>query len=231
MVPNAVRAGRRCLWPRGGWASIQIVRDLASAVPTDDEALRFLETGEVPGVAAPTEDERLAFLKTCLKLDAFKAKAWPHFVCFVDASNVARRNPPPIHEVNAPKASLADLDAAVEALRKLRYVPFVVSDANLFQLIDRPYEYQKKYTEYPHSVAQRRQADNILLNALRRLPEAACVSNDRFAKPDELRDYGDVVARPLTFYRHRWEGDVPSFVDKDGAPMPGAHRRFARRFT
>ncbi len=199
-------------------------------VPTDDEALRFLETGEVPGVAAPTEDERVAFARECLKSVAFKEKAWPHFACFVDASNVARRRAVAAHEVNAPKARLADLDAVVDALRKLRYVPFVVSDANLFQLIDEPYEWQRKYSQYPHSVAKGRQADSILLHALRRLPEAACVSNDRFSKPDEQRDFGDVLARPLVFYRHRWEGDAPSFVGPDGAPMPGALRRLARRF-
>jgi hypothetical protein len=133
--------------------------------------------------------------------------------------------------VNAPKASLADLDAVVAALRKLRYVPFVVSDANLFQLIDEPYEWQRKYTQYPHSVAKGRQADNVLLNALRRLPEAACVSNDRFAKPDERRDYADVLDAPLRFYRHAWEGDAPSLVAPDGSPMPGALRRLARRFS
>jgi len=200
-------------------------------VPSEEEALAFLETGAVPGVAAPTEDERVAFVRACLALDAFKAKAWPHFACFVDASNVARRRPVPAHEVNAPKARLADLDAVVAALKKQRFVAFVVSDANLFQLIDEPYEWQRKYSEYPHSVAKGRQADNILLNALRRLPEAACVSNDRFSKPDEQRDYGDVLARPSTFYRHRWDGDAVSFVDAAGAPMPGALRRLARRFT
>lgn len=198
-------------------------------MPTDDEALRFLETGEVPGVAAPDEDARVAFARECLKSRAFKEKAWPHFACFVDASNVARRRQVAVHEVNAPKARLADLDAAVEALKKLRYVPFVVSDANLFQLIDDPYGWQARYTQYPHSVAKGRQADNILLNALRRLPEAACVSNDRFSKPDERRDYGDVLAQALTFYRHRWDGDVPSFQADDGTPMPGALRRMARR--
>ena len=194
------------------------------------EVHAFFATGAVPGNAPPTEEDRIAFVRSALGDPEFKERAWPHFTCFVDASNVARRKPPPIHEVNAPKASLADLDAAVEALRRLRYVPFVVSDANLFQLIDRPYDYKAKYTEYPHSVAQRRQADNILLNALRRLPEAACLSNDRFGKPDERRDYGDVLAKPLTFYRHRWDGDAVAFVDDAGTPMPGALRRFARRF-
>jgi hypothetical protein len=203
----------------------------ASRVPTEDEALLFLEKGQVPGIATPTEDDRVAFARECLKAPRFKEKAWPHFVCFVDASNVARRRPVPIHDPNAPKARLADLDAAVEALRRLRYVPFVVSDANLFQLIDQPYAYQEKYTKYPHAVAERRQADNILLNALRRLPEAACLSNDRFSKPDEARDYGDVLAKPLTFYRHAWAEDAPSFAAPDGAPMPGALRRLARRFA
>jgi hypothetical protein len=198
-------------------------------VPTDEEALRFLASGEVPGLAAPTEDERVAFARACLGSVAFKEKAWPHFACFVDASNVARRRPVAPHEVNAPKARLADLDAAVAALKALRYVPFVVSDANLFQLVDEPYEWQRKYSAYPHSVAKGRQADNILLNGLRRLPEAACVSNDRFAKPDEQRDYADVLARPLTFYRHVWAGDAPAFVAADGTPMPGALRRMARR--
>jgi hypothetical protein len=197
----------------------------------EEDALRFLETGEVPGLAAPTEDERVAFARTCLALESFKTKAWPHFACFVDASNVARRKPVAVHEVNAPKASLADLDAVVAALKPLRYVAFVVSDANLFQLIDQPYEWQRKYTAYPHSVAKGRQADNIMLNALRRLPEAACVSNDRFSKPDERRDYGDVLDAPMRFYRHAWEGDKPSFVDPAGAPMPGALRRLARRFS
>lgn len=198
--------------------------------PSDDEALHFLRTGAVPNVGAPTPEERHAFLRRCLKVTAFKEKAWPHFVCFVDASNVARRRPVPAHEVNAPRARLADLDAVVEALRKLRYVPFVVSDANLFQLIDEPYEYKRKYTTYPHSVAERRQADNILLHALRRLPEAACVSNDRFSKPDEVRDYGDVLALKDCFYRHRWEDDAPHFVSPAGAPMPDALRRLASRY-
>ena len=199
--------------------------------PSDDEALAFLAAGVVPGLAAPSEDERVAFLRRCLKVVAFKEKAWPHFACFVDASNVARRRPVPAHEVNAPKARMADLDAVVEALRKLRYVPFVVSDANLFQLIDDPYAFKAKYTTYPHSVAERRQADNILLHALRRLPEAACVSNDRFSKPDEARDYADVLARPQGFYRHRWEGDEPRLVTPEGQPMPDALRRFARRWA
>jgi hypothetical protein len=197
--------------------------------PSDADALAFLETGAVPGLAEPTVEDRLAYLKRCLKVTAFKEKAWPHFACFVDASNVARRRPVPVHEVNAAKASLADLDAAVAELRRLRYVPFVVSDANLFRLIDEPYEWQRKYTQYPHSVAERRQADNIILHALRRLPEAACVSNDRFSKPDELRDYGDVLALQGTFFRHRWEGDAPRFVAPGGEPMPDALRRLAAR--
>lgn len=198
--------------------------------PGAEEALAFLATGAVPGAAEPAFEERLAYLKRCLRVTAFKEKAWPHFACFVDASNVARRRPVPVHEVNAPKASLADLDAAVAALRKLRYVPFVISDANLFRLIDEPYEYQRRYTQYPHSVAERRQADNIILNALRRLPEAACVTNDRFSKPDEVRDYGDVLALRGTFYRHRWTADdAPHFVDPHGAPMPDALTRLAAR--
>ena len=197
--------------------------------PADAEALAFLATGALPGLAQATFDDRLAFLKRCLKVTAFKEKGWPHFACFVDASNVARHRPVPVHEVNAPKARLADLDAVVEALRKLRYVPFVVSDANLFKLIDEPYEYQRKYTQYPHSVADRRQADNIILHALRRLPEAACVSNDRFSKPDELRDYADVLALRGAFHRHRWDGDAPRFEDPQGAPMPDALRRLAAR--
>lgn len=201
------------------------------APPTDEDALAFLKSGQVPGVEAPTEDERVEFAKRCLKVRAFKEKAWPHFACFVDASNVARRRPVAAHETTAPKARLADLDAVVDALRRLRYVPFVVSDANLFRLIDEPYEFQRKYTEYPHSVAERRQADNVMLHALRRLPEAACVTNDRFSKPDEVRDYGDVLALPLCFYRHRWDDDAPRFEAPDGTPMPGALRRLARRWS
>ena len=196
--------------------------------PTEEEALAFLETGAVPGADAPTEDERAAFARACLKVQRFKEKAWPHFACFVDASNVARRRQVEIWKVNEDKAKLADLDAVVDALRKLRYVPIVVSDANLFQLMDRPYEFKEKYTKYPHSVAERRQADSILLHALRRLPEAACLTNDRFSKPDEVRDFGDVL-RSAEFYRHRWEGDAPSLVAPDGSPMPGALRRLARR--
>lgn len=198
-------------------------------MPTDDEALAFLATGNVPGKEAPSEDDRVAFARECLASTAFKQKAWPHFACFVDASNVARHRPVPAAKVNEPKARLADLDAVFVALKKLRYVPLVVSDKNLFQLIDEPYEYQRKYTEYPHSVAQGRQADNIMLLALRRLPEAACVTNDRFSKPDEARDFPDVLSGADRFFRHRWEGDVPSFVAADGAPMPGALRRLARR--
>lgn len=198
--------------------------------PAPEDALAFLATGVVPGEPAPTTAQRVAFLRRCLLLTKFKEKAWPHFVCFVDASNVARRRKVAVHEVNAPKARLADLDAVVAALKALRYVPFVVSDANLFRLIDEPYEYRRKYTEYPHSVAERQQADAILLRALRRLPEAACVTNDRFDKPDERRDFADVLARPLTFWRHRWEGDEPRLVAADGAPMPDARTRLALRF-
>ncbi|HEX2022748.1 MAG TPA: hypothetical protein VHH36_08535 [Candidatus Thermoplasmatota archaeon] len=201
----------------------------AVAPPAPEEALRFLADGAVPGLASPTEDERVAFARACLALDAFKEKAWPHLACFVDASNVARRQRVAAHETNAPKARLADLDAAVAALRKLRYVPIVVSDANLFQLLDQPYEWQRRYTQFPHSVAKGRQADSILLHALRRLPEAACVTNDRFSKPDELRDFPDVLADRARFFRHRWEGDAPSFHGDDGRPMPGALRRLARR--
>ena len=198
--------------------------------PTPQDALEFLATGSVPGSAAPTEDERVAFARASLQVHEFKVKAWPHFACFVDASNVARRQQVEIWKVNEPKAKLADLDAVVAALRKLRYVPIVVSDANLFQLMDRSYEFQEKYTKYPHSVAERRQADNILLHALRRLPEAACVTNDRFSKPDEVRDFGDVL-QSADFYRHRWDADAPRLVTPDGAPMPGALRRLARRLA
>lgn len=195
----------------------------------DEAALAFLATGHIPGRPDATEDDRVAFARECLQVKAFKEKAWPHFACFVDASNVARRRKVPIHEVNTPKAYLADIDAAVAALKKLRYIPIVVSDANLFQLIDEPYEWQKKYSEYPHSVAHRRQADSIVLNALRKLPEAACLSNDRFSKPDEVRDYGDVLSVDARFYRHAWDGDAPRFHAPDGTPMPGALRRLARR--
>lgn len=195
----------------------------------DAEALAFLATGALPGVAAPTVAERAAFARRCLANRAFKEKAWPHFVCFVDASNVARHRRVAAHETNAAKARLADLDAVVAALKALRYVPFVVSDANLFQLIDEPYEFQRKYTQYPHAVAERRQADNIVLQGLRRLPEAACVSNDRFSKPDEARDFDDVLRLPRCFYRHRWEGDTPFLVAPDGSPMPAALERLARR--
>lgn len=159
-----------------------------------------------------------------MKLRAFQERAWPHLACFVDASNVARRRPVPVHEVNTPKAKLADLDAVVGALKKLRYLPIVVSDANLFHLIDEPYEWKRKYGEYPHCVATGRQADNIMLRALRKLPEAAVVTNDRFSKPDEVRDFGDVLALKDCFYRHRWEGDTPFFPD-----MPDAYSRLAGR--
>jgi hypothetical protein len=187
--------------------------------PSADDALSFLRDG-----STATLEERRAKVRECLKVREFKEKAWPHFACFVDASNVARRRPVPVHEVNTPKARLADLDAVVEELRRLRYVPFVVSDGNLFQLIDRPYEWQAKYTKYPHSVAERRQADSIVLRALRQLPEAACVTNDRFSKPDEARDFPDVLALEDCFFRHQWDGDKPILVD-----MPDAITRLARR--
>ena len=208
--------------------------------PTPEDALAFLASGKIEGREASAADRR-AYANACLKVREFKEKAWPHFACFVDASNVARRRPVPVHEVNTPKARLADLDAVVEVLRKMRYVPFVVSDANLFQLIDLPYEWQKKYTKYPHSVAERRQADSIVLRALRELPEAACVTNDRFSKPDELRDFGDVLALKDCFYRHRWEGDEPHLVGaasdagedrgrgRSHVPMPDALTRLATR--
>ena len=189
--------------------------------PTVEQALAFLAD---PALGGAGLIERRAFLRACLKLPAFKEKAWPHFVAFVDASNVARRRQVPIHEVNAPKARLADLDAVVDALRRLRYVPFVVSDANLFQLIDEPYAWQKKYTEYPHSVAKGREADTILLRALQKLPEAACVTNDRFSKPNERRDFADVLDAPNRFYRHTWEVDVVTLVG-----MPDALTRIAGR--
>lgn len=184
-------------------------------------ALAFLERGELPPGVEPRE-----FVRACLKVPAFRARAWPHLACFVDASNVARRKPVPVHEVNTPKASLADLDAVVDAVRRLKYVPIVVSDANLFQLIDEPYEWQKKYTEYPHSVAKGRQADTIVLRALEKLPEAACVTNDRFSKPDERRDFARVLDAPDTFFRHAWNGDVPMLVE-----MPHAYDRLVRRLA
>lgn len=188
--------------------------------PSPDLALAYLR-----GEARPPESvSGREFVRACLKLREFQEKAWPHLACFVDASNVARRRPVPVHEVNTPKARLADLDAVVAALRKLRYIPIVVSDANLFHLIDDPYEWKRKYGEYPHSVAAGRQADNIMLRALRKLPEAALVSNDRFSKPDEVRDFADVLALKDCFYRHRWEGDTPSFPG-----MPDAHARLAAR--
>lgn len=161
-----------------------------------------------------------------MKDEAFKKQHWPHFACFVDASNVARRR----YE-NPPKAYLADLDAVVAALRKLRYVPIVVSDKNLFQLIDEPYKYQDKYTKFPHSVADRQQADTIVLRALRRLPEAACVTNDRYSKPDEQKEFADVLSFKDCFYRHGWEGDAPLLRAADGSPMPGAHERAAARLS
>ena len=198
---------------------------------TDAEALHFLATGEVPGFPSPSVEDRVAFARACLASETFKTKAWPHFVAFVDASNVARHRPVPAANVNEPKARLADLDAVVAALRKLRYVPFVVSDQNLFQLLDDPYEYRRKYTQYPHAVAQRREADDILLNAMRRLPEAACVTNDRFAKPNELRDFSDIaVGARHRFFRHRWEDGKPRLVDDTGLPMPSATRRLALHF-
>ncbi|HUR68903.1 MAG TPA: hypothetical protein VM370_06620 [Candidatus Thermoplasmatota archaeon] len=191
--------------------------------PTPDAALSFLKTGKIDGAPADLAARR-AYLNRCLRVREFKEKAWPHFACFVDASNVARRKPVPVHEVNTPKARLADLDAVVDELRRLKYVPFVVSDGNLFQLIDRPYEWQAKYTKYPHSVAERRQADSIVLRALRELPEAACVTNDRFSKPDEARDFPDVLALRDCFYRHSWADDIPTLIG-----MPDALTRLATR--
>lgn len=187
--------------------------------PSEEAALAFLREGTTPAGREARE-----FLRACLKLPAFKEKVWPHFACFVDASNVARRRLVPAHEVNTPKARLADLDAVVEEARRLRYIPIVVSDANLFQLIDEPYEWQRKYGSYPHSVARGRQADTIVLRALEKLPEAACVTNDRFAKPDERRDFAHVLGRADVFYRHGWEGDRPVLMD-----MPHAHERLVRR--
>ena len=200
----------------------------APLAPSEADALRVLETGEVPGAPRAGEDDLVAFLRSCLKLDAFKAKVWPHLACFVDASNVARRRRVAAYASNEPKARLADLDSVVAELRRLRYVPIVVSDANLFQLIDEPYEWQRKYTEYPHSVARGREADTIVLRALRKLPEAACVTNDRYSKPNEARDFADVLAVRDCFYRHAWEADAVRLAASDGSPMPGALRRLAR---
>lgn len=195
----------------------------------ESDALAFLEGGIVPGVDAPTAEDRIAFLRRALKVAAFKERAWPHFACFVDASNVARRRRVDVTETTVPKARLADLDAVVDLLRKKRYVPLVVSDGNLFQLMDDPYAFRTKYMGKPHSVAERRQADGIVLQALKRLPEAACVSNDRFSKPEEQRFYAEVVAT-RDFYRHRWDGDEVRLESPDGNEMPGAFRRMVSKF-
>lgn len=199
----------------------------AMVVPSEAEALAFLERGALP----PGVTKAAAFARACVQVPAFKAKAWPHFACFVDASNVARRRPVPAHEVNTPRGRLADLDAVVAALKALRYVPVVVSDASLFYAIDDPYGWQEKYGKYPHSVARGQQADSVVLRALRSLPEAACVTNDRFSKPDELRDYPDVLAEPGRFFRHQWDGDAPRLVSREGAAMPDAFARMAERLS
>lgn len=191
----------------------------------------FLATGAVPGEDAPDVEARVAFIRASLKDPAFKKLAWPHFACFVDASNVARWDPPALGKVNEPKAKLWRLQRCEEALRKLGYVPIMVSDGNLFHLMDDPYGYKERYTEYPHSVAKGRQADRIVLRALQKLPEAACVTRDRFDKPEEVQDFPDVLADRSKFYAYRFDDDGAIHLHRGGSPMPSAARRLAARWN
>jgi len=196
-----------------------------------DEHRAFLATGAVPGLPSPTFEDRLAYARAGLKDASFKKLAWPHFACFVDASNVARWDPPPTAKVNEPKAKLWRLVACENALRKLGYVPIMVSDGNLFHLMDEPYEYQKRYTQYPHSVAKGFQADRIVLRALRDLPEAAVVSRDRFDKPSDVKDFADVLVDRRAFFAFRFDEHDAIHLFRGSEPMPRATARLAARWN
>lgn len=193
----------------------------------------FFATGAVPGIERPTVEDRLTFIRASFPDERFKKLAWPHFAAFVDASNVARANPPPIHKVNEPKARLEYLEIADAALRKLGYIPIFVSDGSLFHLIDQPYKFREKYGEYPHSIGKGRSADNIVLHALRRLPEAIVVTRDRYDKPDEVRDFADVLGDRSKFYRWRFNEDFSAIEFRQretDAPLASARRRLAQRW-
>lgn len=190
----------------------------------------FLRDGAVPGVEKPTSDDRLAYLRASLKDVEFKKKAWPHFACFVDASNVARFDPPPVHKVNEPKAKLWRLEKCEAALRKLGYVPIMVSDGNFGRLMDEPFRFDDLYAKPPHSVAKGYQADRILLRALRELPEAACVTRDRFDKPEDKEHFAEVLVDRSKFWMFRFDeaGEIRFF--RGETAMPSAARRLASRW-
>ena len=199
-------------------------------MPTPAEHGFFLATGAVPGVEAPTFEDRLAYVRANLKDVAFKKRAWPHFACFVDASNVARWDPPPVHKVNEPKAKLWRLERCEAALRKLGYVPIMVSDGNLGKLMDEPFRYDDLYTKPPHSVAKGYQADRIVLRALRELPEAACVTRDRYDKPEDREHFAAVLEDRSKFFMFRFDADGAIHFFRGETPMPSAARRLAARW-
>lgn len=191
----------------------------------------FFESGSVTGnpADASTLEERLAFIRDHRAEESFKRRAWPHFTAFVDASNVARWDSPKVWEVNEDKAKVRYLLACDAALRKLGYIPLMVSDANLRHLIDEPWTFLEKYGKYPHSTSTGRKADYVVLRALRSLPEAICVSRDRYQSPDELKEWPDVLADRSRFWAYRFEDDgAIRFFRGEDALAPASRRLAAK---
>ncbi len=191
----------------------------------------FFSAGSVKGdEAAPASaPERLAFIKAHWKDEAFRRRAWPFVAAFVDASNVARWDRPAVHEVTKDKAQVRWLVRADEELRRLAYVPVMVSDANLVHIIDEPWTFTERYGKYPHVATPGQKADNVVLRALRSLPEAVCVTRDRFGGPDEQRAYPDVLSEPSRFFAYRFEDDGAVRFFRGDEPLPHAARRMAER--
>lgn len=189
----------------------------------------FFESGSVTGdrKAAAPFDDRLAFVRANWKDPEFRKRAWPYCAAFVDASNVARWDRPAVHEVTRDKAQVKWLIGVEDALRKLAYIPVMVSDANLIHMVDEPWTFKDRWGKYPHTQTPGQKADNVVLRALRSLPEAVCISRDRFRSPDEQKAYPDVLADRSRFYAFRFddEGRAHFFSGEDA--LPHAARRIA----
>lgn len=190
----------------------------------------FFETGSVTGKPgdASTPEERFAFVKAHWKDVEFRKLAWPWCAAFVDASNVARWERPEVHETTKDAAQVKWLVACEEGLRKLGYVPIMVSDGNLRHLVDEPWTFQERYSKYPHATATGQKADFVLLRAMRDLPEAIGVSRDRFMNERERALYGDVLADRERFYAYRFDEAGVHFFRGDD-PLRHAARRLAAR--